>query len=207
MAGVMAWMGAGLGVTAATAWGLSLFPDLVMQIFTSPLRWLVLLAPIGFVWFISARAHRMPPGRALGMFLLYAGLNGVAFATIPLFFSGLAIFSVFLVTGIMFGVTALFGYVTKKDLSGFGKFLFMALIGLMVAIIVSFFVPGMSLWINILGVLLFAGLTAYDTQRLRQVYLTQGGTGNLAVVGALMLYLDFINMFLFLLHLFGGNRD
>jgi hypothetical protein len=167
----------------------------------------VLLSPIAFVWFLAARAHRMSPGSALGAFLLYAGINGIAFSTIPLFFSAMSIFTVFLVTGIMFGATALFGYVTKKDLSGWGRFLFMALIGLLVAMLVSWFVPGVSLWVNLLGVLLFAGLTAYDTQKLRQIFLVNGGAGNLAIVGALNLYLDFINIFLFLLRLFGGNRD
>jgi FtsH-binding integral membrane protein len=207
MAGVLAWMAAGLGVTGGIAFALSLFPDVVLGIFMSPLRWVVLLAPVVFVWVFASRAPRMSPSTALGAFLVYAALNGVFFAHIPLFFSATSIFSVFVVTSIMFAATALFGYVTKKDLSGWGRFLFMAVIGLIVAMIVSMFVPGMSLWINILGVLLFSGLTAYDTQKIRQIYLVNGGVGNLAILGALNLYLDFINIFVFLLHLFGGNRD
>jgi FtsH-binding integral membrane protein len=207
MAGVFAWMAAGLGITGAIAYALSLFPDVVLGIFMSPIRWVVFLAPLAFVWILASRAHRMSPGAALGAFFVYAAINGVFFAHIPLFFSAASIFSVFLVTGIMFGSTALFGYVTKKDLSGWGRFLFMALIGLIVAMVVSWFVPGMHFWIDVLGVLLFAGLTAYDTQKIRQIYLVNGGAGNLAILGALNLYLDFINIFIFLLHLFGGSRD
>ena len=207
MAGVMGWMAAGLGVTGAIAFALSLFPDLVLGIFMSPIRWVVLLAPLAFVWILASRAHKMSPGKALGTFLVYAAINGIFFSFIPLFFSAASIFGVFAVTSVMFGATALFGYVTKKDLSGWGRFLFMALIGLIVAMIVSWFVPGMQLWINVLGVLIFAGLTAYDTQKIRQIYLVNGGAGNLAIVGALNLYLDFINIFIFLLHLFGGSRD
>jgi hypothetical protein len=207
MAGVFAWMGVGLGVTAAVAYGLSLFPELVLGIFSSGLMWVVMLAPIAFVWILASRAHKMKPSTAMGTFVVYAALNGVFFSIIPLFFSAVSIFSVFVVTGVMFGATALFGYVTKKDLSGWGRFLFMALIGLLVALVVSWFVPGVYFWVNALGVLIFAGLTAYDTQKIRQIYLVNGGAGNLAVVGALNLYLDFINIFIFMLHLFGGSRD
>jgi FtsH-binding integral membrane protein len=210
MAGVMGWMSAGLVVTAAVVTGLSTAmqanQELAYTLFGSPLRWVVLLAPLGFVWFMGSRLASMSREGAIAAFLVFASLMGVTMSYIPLVFSGASILGAALTASAAFGAMALFGWTTKRDLSGMGRFLFMGLIGLIFAGILSWFVPGMSFGISVIGVLLFSALTAYDTQRLRQIYLTQGGAGNLAIFGALELYLDVINLFRFLLSLF-SSRD
>jgi hypothetical protein len=211
MTRVNAWMAAGVGVTGLVAFLVSMDAALVRTLLMTPLRWVVFLAPLAFVWIFASRVHKMQPGTATGLFLVYAALNGVAFSSIFIVYSLGSIATVFAITAMMYGSLALWGYVTKRDLSAWGKFLFMGVIGLFISGLFFMFVPGMMgktayLAYNIIGVLIFAGLTAYDTQKIKQVYLLNGGAGNLAIVGALELYLDFINLFLFLLRLF-GNRD
>jgi FtsH-binding integral membrane protein len=212
MTRVNAWMAAGVGVTGIVAFLVSLDAALVRTLLMTPLRWVVFLAPLAFVFIIASRVHKMKPTTAIGMFMLYAALNGLAFSSIFIVYSLGSIATVFAITAMMYGSLALWGYVTKRDLSAWGKFLFMGLIGLIVSGLFFMFVPGMMgstayLIYNVIGVLLFAGLTAYDTQKIKQIYLVNGGAGNLAILGALELYLDFINLFLFLLRLFGGGRD
>lgn len=205
MAGVMGWMSAGVAITALIAWGLSMSADAMDLLYGSGLWWVAVFAPIPFVWIFASRLQSMSKPMALGMFFVYAAMIGVSLSYVPMIYDVGSIFGVFGVTSVMFGATALFGYVTKKDLSGWGRFLFMALIGLIVAWVVSFFIPGVYFYVAAIGVLIFAGLTAYDTQNIKQIYLVNGGQGNLAVYGALNLYINFINMFLFLLRLFGGR--
>jgi len=206
MSGVFAWMSVGLLVSALVAFFISQSPATLNVLFGSGLKWVIMLAPIGFVWFFASKVHSMDRSTAIAMFLVYAALMGMSFSFIPIVYSAASIFTVFGITAVSFGCLSAFGYLTKRDMSGMGRFFFMGLIGLIVASIASMFIPGMSTGIAIFGVLLFAALTAYDTQKLRQIYLTRGGGGNLAIIGALELYLDFINIFLFLLRLF-GDRD
>jgi FtsH-binding integral membrane protein len=211
MTRVNTWMAAGVGVTGLVAYIVSLDAALVRTLLMTPLRWVVFLAPLIFVWVFASRVHKMKPSTATGLFIAYAALNGVAFSAIFIVYSLGSIATVFAITTMMYGSLALWGYVTKRDLSAWGKFLFMGVIGLFISGLFFMIVPGMMgktvyLVYNVIGVLLFAGLTAYDTQKIKQMYLMNGGAGNLAILGALELYLDFINLFLFLLRLF-GNRD
>ena len=210
MASVMGLMSLGLGVTAGVVFLLEQFflanPDLLLTLFGGPLRWVVRLAPLAFVWFFGSRISELSTNSARITFFAFAALMGVSVSWIPFAYTGVTILSAFGVTAVTFGAMALFGYVTKKDMSGMGRFLFMSIIGLIVAGIASWFIPGLSLIVSAVGVLIFAALTAYDTQRIRQIYLVNGGASNLAVHGALELYLDFINIFLYLLRLF-GSRD
>jgi FtsH-binding integral membrane protein len=132
---------------------------------------------------------------------------GVMLSPLPLIYAVGTLGGTFVATSAMFAGLAAFGYLTKRDLSGVGRFLMMAMWGLFAAWLVSIFIPGVYFWVSAIGIVIFAGLTAWDTQRIKQFYLESGARGNLAIVGALMLYTDFINMFLFLLRLFGGSRD
>jgi FtsH-binding integral membrane protein len=212
MTRVNAWMMAGVGVTGIVAFLVSLDAALVRTLLMTPLRWVVFLAPLVLVFVIAARVQKMKPTTAIAVFMIYAALNGLAFSSIFIVYSLGSIASVFAITTVMYGSLAMWGYVTKRDLSAWGKFLFMGLIGLIVSGLFFWFVPGMMgktayLIYNVIGVVIFAGLTAYDTQKIKQIYLINGGAGNLAILGALTLYLDFINLFLFLLRLFGGGRD
>jgi FtsH-binding integral membrane protein len=212
MTRVNTWMAAGVGVTGLVAFLVSQDEALVRTLLLTPLKWVVFLAPLAFVWFFASRVHTMKPNTAIGLFLLYAGMIGVALSGIFIVYSLGSIATVFAITTIMYGSLAFWGYVTKRDMSGWGKFLFMALIGMFISGLFFMIVPGMMgktvyLVYNIIGVLLFSALTAYDTQKIKQIYLMNGGAGNLAILGALELYLDFINLFLFLLRLFGGSRD
>jgi len=210
MTRVNAWMAAGVGLTGLVAFAVSTQEQLLYALFGGPLIWLFILGPIAFVWIFASRVQSMKPSTAIGLFLLYAAINGVSLSAIFIIYSLGSIATVFAITAIMYGSLAMWGYVTKRDLSAWGKFLFMGLIGLIVSGLAFMFIPGIAgstayLIYNVIGVLLFSALTAYDTQKLKQIYLTRGGAGNLAIIGALMLYLDFINLFLFLLRLFGGD--
>ena len=186
-----------------TARGASIGPSL--------LGWVVMLSPLGIVMAMSFGQNRLSTATLQILFWAYAGLLGASLSTIFLQYSGTSIAQVFFGTAAGFGALSLWGYTTKKDLSGFGTFLIMGLVGLLVAMVVNIFMQSdtMSLIISALGVLIFAGLTAYDTQKIKSMYAYVGGTemeGKAVIMGALTLYLDFINMFLFLLRLF-GSRD
>ncbi|WP_213982010.1 Bax inhibitor-1/YccA family protein [Sphingomonas sp. dw_22] len=176
------------------------------------LGWIVTLSPLAIVFAMSFGQGRMSESTLKTLFFAYAGLLGASLSTIFLAYTDTSIAQVFFGTAAGFGALSLWGYTTKKDLSAFGTFLIIGLVGLIVASIVNLFLQSgmMSLVISVLGVLIFAGLTAYDTQKIKSMYAYVAGTreqGKVAIMGALNLYLDFINMFLFLLRLFGSQRN
>jgi FtsH-binding integral membrane protein len=218
MLGVYNYMATGLAVTGGVAAGTYM---LAVQngaltpfgetLFVSPLKWVFVLAPLALVFFLSFRIHAMRAATAQAVFWIYAALNGVAFSTLGLVYSGNSITRVFFISAASFAALSLWGYTTKRDLSGFGSFLFMGLIGIIIASLVNLFMASTALQfvISVVGVLVFAGLTAYDTQQIKEMYFEadDGETMSKKVLmGALRLYLDFINLFLMLLRLF-GNRD
>jgi len=210
MNGVYAWMAVGIAVTAGVAWGLSQSMEAIQMIYGTPLRWVVFLGPLAMAWFLPARMPSMDRGVALAVFVVFAALMGAATAYVPLVYTGFSILGVFVATVGMFAATALFGFVTKKDLTGVGQFLLMAIVGAIIGSLVNvFFIQsaGMSMIISVVVAVAAAGLTAYHTQAIKQLYLMHGGGSNLAVIGALALYVDFINLFLSLLRLFGSSRD
>lgn len=175
------------------------------------LGWVVMLAPLGFVMALSFGINRMQVSTAKALFWAYAAVMGLSLSTIFLAYTGASIALTFFSTAAAFGALSLYGYTTKKDLSAFGTFLIMGVVGLIVASLINMFVQssGMSLIISFLGVLLFAGLTAYDTQKIKSMYFyaaDAGQVGKTVVMGALRLYLDFINMFMFLLRFMGDRR-
>lgn len=175
------------------------------------LGWLALLSPLAFVILMSFRAHKMKVGTLQAMFWGFAAVMGLSLSSIFFMYVGGSIAKIFFITAAAFGSLSLWGYTTKKDLSGWGTFLFMGLIGVIIAMVVNFWLasPMMHFVISIIGVLIFAGLTAYDTQKIKNMYYQyQDGTmaKKGAIMGALRLYLDFINMFLFLLRLFGSRN-
>jgi hypothetical protein len=181
-------------------------------LYATPLKWVIMLAPLAFIVVLSWRFDRMSYGALLGTFWAFAAVMGLSMGAIFLVYKLGSIAQVFFITAATFGALSLFGYTTKKDLSGWGKFLLMGLIGLIIASIVNIFMQASALQfaINVIGVLVFAGLTAYDTQRLKEEYYYVAGDAQMAakasISGALSLYLNFINMFQMLLSLF-GNRE
>lgn len=186
-------------------------PALMQAIYGTPLMWVVMLAPLAFIFILSARFHKFSVKGAQAMFWAFAGVMGLSMSTIFIAYTGMSIAKVFFITAASFAGLSLYGYTTKTDLSAFRSFLVVGLIGVIIAMLVNWFLQSamMDFVISIVGVLVFAGLTAYDTQAIRQsYYLTNSGEmrAKTAVLGALRLYLDFINMFLFLLRLF-GSRD
>jgi len=175
------------------------------------LKWVVILAPVGLVFWLSFGIQRMSETTAKAVYWVYAVLMGLSLSTIFLVYTGGSIAATFFATAGAFAGLSLFGYTTKKDLSGFGTFLIMGVVGLLVAMVINIFLQSsaMALAISAIGVLLFAGLTAYDTQRIKSMYAYVAGTdmmGKTAIMGALSLYLDFINMFQFLLSFMGDRR-
>lgn len=208
---VYGWMFAGLLVTAFTAFAVASSPALIEALILNRLVfWILIIAQFGLVVLLSARVNAMAPLTASGLFVLYSALTGVTTSVILLLYTAASITSTFVITAGMFGAMAIFGSVTKRSLAGVGQFFFMGLIGLILASIVGIFWQSDALQfvISVVGVLVFTGLTAWDAQRLKQmaVALPDGRTGAYAVVGALSLYLDFINLFFFLLRFLGGRR-
>ena len=186
---------------------------LLQAMFTSPLKWVVMFAPLAVVFAFGAGINRMSEGAAQGVFWLFSALMGLSISSIFAIYTGMSIAQTFFVTAIAFAGLSLYGYTTNRDLSGFGTFLMMGLIGLIVASIVNIFLASSALAfaISAIGVLLFAGLTAYDTQNIKNTYLQLANSdrdflGKAAIMGALQLYLDFLNLFMFLLQ-FMGNRE
>src|SRR3546814_818068 len=175
------------------------------------LKWAVILAPLGLVMWLSFGINRLSENSAKAIYWAYAVLMGLSLSTIFLVYTGASIASTFFASAAAFGGLSLYGYTTKKDLSGFGTFLIMGVVGLIVASVINMFMQSsaMDFVISIIGVLLFAGLTVYDTQKIKSMYFTVGGTafaGKSVIMGALTLYLDFINLFLFLLRFMGDRR-
>lgn len=209
---VYGWMFAGLLVTAVTAFTVAASPALIETLILNRIVfWALIIAQLGLVIYLSARVDKVSPATAAGLFILYSALTGVTSSVILLIYTGASITSTFIITAGMFGATAVFGTVTKRSLAGVGQFMFMGLIGLILASIVGIFWQSSALQfvISVVGVLVFTGLTAWDAQRLKQmaVALPDGRVGAHAVVGALSLYLDFINLFFFLLRFTGSRRD
>lgn len=187
------------------------YSGLAAPVLLSPLRWVVALAPLGFVMAMGAGFNRMQPGTLKACFWGFSVAMGLSLSSIFMRYTGASIALTFFATAGAFAGLSLVGYTTKKNLSGFGSFLIMGLFGLIIASLISMFfqVPGLAFAISVLGVLIFAGLTAYDTQRLKGMYVQVAGTQleeKIAVMGALTLYLDFINMFQFLLSFMGDRR-
>ncbi len=210
---VFNYMGLGLAITGLVAYVVGTTPALYVPIFSSPLKWVVMLAPLGFVFFLSARIHAMSASAAQITFWAFAAVMGLSLASIYLAFTGESIARVFFITAATFGATALWGYTTKRDLSGMGNFMFMGLIGIVIAGLVNIFLASSALQfaISVIGVVVFTGLTAWDMQRLKSEYYEYGGSGEIAqkgaIMGALSLYLNFINLFMMMLQLFGSNRE
>jgi FtsH-binding integral membrane protein len=181
------------------------------MIFSMPAQIVLLLGTLGLVFFVSFRIDRLQVGTALALFMLYASLLGLALSSIFLTYTGVSITRVFFISAASFGALSLWGYTTQRDLSGMGSFLMMGVVGIALAMLVNIFLKSTQLdfIISCIGVLCFAGLTAYDTQKVKEMYdVNEDGTitGRKAVMGALSLYLDFINLFLFLLRLVGDRR-
>lgn len=209
---VYGWMFLGLLLTAGTAVVVASSPALIETLILNRiLFWILLFGQLGLVWYLSARVNKISPATAAGLFLLYSAMVGVTSSVIFLIYTGASIVSAFVIAAGMFGAMAVFGTFTKRSLAGVGQFMFMGLIGLLIAMVVSifWFNDVLMFVINVIGVVVFTGLTAWDAQRLKQmaVVLPDGRVGSYAVVGALSLYLDFINLFFFILRLMGGRRN
>ena len=180
-------------------------------LYASPLKWLVMLAPLGMVFWLSARVNKMKPETARNVFYAFAAVMGVSLSSILLVFTGESVVRVFFLTAASFSALSIYGYSTQRNLTGMGSFLIMGLVGLILASIVNIFVASsaMQFIISVVGVLIFAGLTAYDTQQIKLMYMASDSKGTAlkkSIMGALRLYLDFINMFIMLLSLL-GNRE
>ncbi len=180
-------------------------------VYGTPLKWVVMLAPLGLVFWLSARIQSMSASKARNLFYVYAALMGISLASVLLMFSTASVARAFFITAGAFAGLSLYGYTTKRSLSAMGSFMILGLFGLIIAMVVNIFVAStaMDLMISVLGVLIFAGLTAWDTQKIKLMYMagdSEAERTKKSIFGALTLYLDFINMFMFILHLF-GNRE
>ncbi|MEZ4272174.1 MAG: Bax inhibitor-1/YccA family protein [Myxococcota bacterium] len=203
------WMSLGLAATGLVAWMVANTPAVANAIFGNPILFYGLfIVEIGMVIAFSAVAHKVSALAATGMFLAYAAVNGLTLGFVFLLYTQSSVASTFFITAGSFAGFSFVGATTKKDLSPIGRFLYMGLIGIIIASVVNIFVASSALgWVvSYAGVAIFAGLTAYDTQKLKRLYAEGGESGNLAVRGALILYLDFINLFLLLLRFFGDRR-
>ncbi len=212
LSAVYGWMCAGLAITATSAWFIAASPAIVRAIATNRmLFWGLMIAQLGIVFVLSARVQRLAASTASLLFVLYSALTGVTMAFVLLAFTGESVATTFLVTAGIFGGLAVYGTVTRRSLAGLGQFLFMGLIGVVLASVVGMFwhSDGLQFVVSFIGVLVFSGLAAYDAQRLKEMAVAASGgeTSSYAIVGALTLYLDFINLFLFLLRFTGNRRE
>ena len=210
---VFTWMCLALGITALTAYGVASSPRIAELIFSNSIFYFVLiLAELGLVFYISARLEKISLTTGTLLFAVYSAVNGLTLAVILFAYSPTVIAKAFIVTAGTFGAMAFVGYTTKRDLSKMGSILFMALIGLIIASLVNFFLKSnmFDLIICYIGVLIFVGLTAWDVQKIKTMLMMSGDTGErgqkIALMGALSLYLDFINLFLYIIRLFGRNK-
>jgi FtsH-binding integral membrane protein len=211
MLSVYNYMAMGLVLTGIVAYVVGTTPALYVPIFTTPLKWVVMLAPLAFVLFFSFRLERMSASTAQLVFWAFCATMGLSLASIFLVFTGTSIARTFFITAAMFGATSLYGYTTKRDLSQFGSFLIMGLIGVIIASIVNIFLASSALQfiVSVAGVLVFVGLTAWDTQSIKEQYaenIDAESRQKIAVFGALSLYLNFINIFQLLLSLTGERE-
>lgn len=208
---VYSYMAMGLGLTGLVAFLTASSPSFFHAIFGTPLAWVVMLAPVGMAMFLSIRIARLPLGTAQMLFWVYSGMMGLSLSTIFYVYTGQSITRLFFVAASVFGAMSLYGYTTRKNLMNFGSFLMMGVIGIFISSIVNLFLQttGFQFMISIVGVLVFTGLTAYDTQAIKELYYEADGaeiSGKKAIIGALNLYLDFINLFISLLRIFGDRR-
>jgi FtsH-binding integral membrane protein len=207
--GTYRWMTLGLGTSGIVAMFVAHSPAMIEALVTNRILFYVLLfAQLGLVMAFGAMASRVSTAAAAAMFFAYAALTGVTFSTLFLIYTATSLATTFFVTAGAFAGLSVVGYVTKRDLSGFGRFALFALIGVVLASVVNMFLKstGLDWMISVVGILLFAGLTAYDTQKLKGIFASGAVEGNWPLIGALTLYLDFINMFLFLLRFTGDRR-
>lgn len=217
------YMAGGVALTGIVAYAISAMAvasfeplqltELGYTLYASPLKWVVMLAPLGIAFYFGFRIHKMSLSTAQAMFWLFAGLMGASLSSIFIAYTGESVVRVFFISAASFAALSLYGYTTKRDLSPIGSFLIMGLFGIIIASIVNIFLASSALQfaISVIGVLVFAGLTAYDTQKIKEMYYqyarVDGSTaGKIAISGALTLYLDFINLFVFLLQLLGDRR-
>lgn len=206
------YMGLGLVITGLVAFIVSQSPALYVPIFQTPLKWVVMLAPLAFVFFFSFRIQTMSASTAQMTFWAFCAVMGLSLSSVFLVFTGTSIARTFFITATMFGAMSLYGYTTKRDLAQFGSFLVMGLIGIVIASIVNIFLGSSALQfaISVIGVFVFVGLTAWDTQNIKQQYsenFDQESQQKLAVFGALSLYLNFVNLFQLLLSLTGQREE
>ena len=206
------YMASGLALTGIVALMVAASPGALHAIYQTPLRWVVMFAPLALVFFLGARIDRMQASTAQALFWVYSALMGLSLAFIFVVYTGESIARVFFITGAAFAGLSLYGYTTRRDLSAFGTFLIMGLVGILIAGLVNVFLHSTQLQfvISAAGVLVFAGLTAWDTQRIKKMYWESDGyeiAAKKAVMGALQLYLDFINLFMFMLQFLGVRRD
>jgi uncharacterized protein len=210
LTGIVALLTFKLSVQEITSAGIILEP-LGQAIYNSGLRWVVMLAPLAVVFYMSFGINKMSAAKAQTTFWVFAGLMGLSLSSLLLFYTGMSVTRVFFICSATFGAMSIYGYTTKRDLTKLGSFLMMGLIGIIIASLVNIFLKSSMMYfvISILGVLIFVGLTAYDTQKIKNMY-AASDTGEImgkkAVMGALTLYLDFINLFIMLLRLFGQRR-
>src|SRR5437016_3402503 len=205
------YMASGLALTGIVAYVFAQ-SGLYQQLAQTPLIWLVMLAPLGLVMWLSYGIQRMQASTAQALYWIYAALMGVSLASVFLVFTGESVARVFFITAGTFGAMSLYGYTTQRDLSQWGSFLFMGLIGIIIASLVNIFLASSALQfaISVIGVIVFTGLTAYDTQQIKEMYFEYDDAqtaGKKAIMGALRLYLDFINLFMMLMQLLGTRRD
>ena len=205
------YMATGLALTGLVAFATSQSAELMQTIHGTGLRWIVMLGPLGFVFFLSARINAIKASTAQTLFWVYSAMMGLMMSYIFLAYTGTSIARVFFITAGTFAAMSLYGYTTKRDLTGLGSFMMMGLIGIIIASIVNMFLQSsaMHFVISVIGVLVFVGLTAYDTQNIKAMYSELDSSevaGKKAIMGALRLYLDFINLFIMMLSLF-GNRE
>jgi FtsH-binding integral membrane protein len=206
------YMASGLALTGIVAYVFAQYLYAHPALVRSPLMFVLMLAPLGLVMWLSYGINRMQASTAQAIFWVYAGVMGLSLASVFLVFTGESIARVFFITAGTFASMSLYGYTTQRDLSQWGSFLFMGLIGIIIASLVNIFLASsaMAFAISVIGVLVFVGLTAYDTQQIKEMYFENDDAqtaGKKAVMGALRLYLDFINLFMMLLQLFGTRRD
>ena len=213
MLGVYNNMGIALAISGLVSFLFANSPTLMNGIFGSPLKWLVLFAPLVFVFIFSAKINSMSVDTARTCLWAFAALMGLSLAPIFLMYTGASIARAFFITASLFGAMSLYGYTTKKDLTGMGSFLFMGLIGVVIASVVNIFLKssGLDFVVSILSVIIFTGLTDYDSQRIKSMYYQLAGSGDAiakaSIMGALSLYMDFINLFITMLRFFGDRRE
>ncbi len=213
MVAVYNHMAIALGISGAVAFLVASSPALMSAIFGTPLAWVAMLAPLGFVFFFTYKLNSISAAKAKSYLWIYSGLMGLSLSTVFVIYTGASVARVFFITASVFGGMSLYGYTTKKDLTGFGSFLIMGLIGLIIASLVNLFLKSSAFEfaLSVIGTFIFIGLTAYDTQRIKQTYYHFAGNSEMvakmAVMGALSLYMDFINLFMMMLRFFGDRRD